>query len=185
MTEEIMKKIAEDVNSRKRSNQSRREKSLLDYYSNPNYCKYCGKMIGVELKSKASETKVKQFCDRSCATSFNNSKKPKREKQTVEKIKKESIVDTSTKKELFSRLKNWQTARTAIRKRAQITYDKSDKPKQCSKCGYDKHYEICHIKAVSDFSDDSLISEINDIDNLVALCPNCHWEFDNGLLKLD
>lgn len=51
------------------------------------------------------------------------------------------------------------------------------------KGGYDKHIEIAHIKAVSDFSDDSLISEINDKNNLVALCPNHHWEFDNGFLK--
>ena len=38
---------------------------------------------------------------------------------------------------------------------------------------------MAHIKAVSDFNDDTLISEINDIDNLIALCPNHHWEYDN------
>ena len=51
-------------------------------------------------------------------------------------------------------------------------------------CGYDKHYEIAHIKPVSDFEDDALITEINSIDNLIALCPNHHWEFDNGLLNI-
>ena len=50
--------------------------------------------------------------------------------------------------------------------------------------GYDKHYEVCHIKAVSDFSEDTPITVINHIDNLVALCPNHHWEFDNGLLDI-
>ena len=50
-------------------------------------------------------------------------------------------------------------------------------------CGYDKTYEVAHIKAVSEFSDDALISEINDINNLIALCPNHHWEFDH--LQLD
>ena len=49
---------------------------------------------------------------------------------------------------------------------------------------YNKHIEIAHKKAVSDFDDSATIAEINDINNLIALCPNCHWEFDNGLLKL-
>ena len=51
-------------------------------------------------------------------------------------------------------------------------------------CGYSKHIEICHIKAISKFSRQSKIKEINALDNLVALCPNCHWEFDHGLLKI-
>lgn len=45
--------------------------------------------------------------------------------------------------------------------------------------------EICHIKPISEFSDDTLIAIINHPDNIVILCPNCHWEFDNGLLKID
>lgn len=34
-------------------------------------------------------------------------------------------------------------------------------------------------KATSDFDDDVLIKEINNINNLIGLCPNHHWEFDN------
>lgn len=47
-----------------------------------------------------------------------------------------------------------------------------------------KHVEIAHIRAVADFSDEDLLSEINHPDNLVGLCPNHHWEYDNGLLNL-
>lgn len=50
---------------------------------------------------------------------------------------------------------------------------------KCSKCGYDKHFEVCHIKPISSFSPDTLLIEINDVSNLIALCPNCHWEFDH------
>ena len=32
---------------------------------------------------------------------------------------------------------------------------------------------------MSSFNSDALISEINSIDNLIALCPTHHWEFDN------
>lgn len=49
----------------------------------------------------------------------------------------------------------------------------------CAHCGYDKHIQICHIKAISSFDEDTLISVVNSKDNLIALCPNCHWEFDH------
>jgi AraC-like DNA-binding protein len=88
-----------------------------------------------------------------------------------------------TKGELFGCRKNWQSARTAIRKLADSIFKRSNKPRECAICGYNKHIEIAHIKGVSEFSDDSLVSEINDINNLVALCPNHHWEFDSGQLS--
>lgn len=102
----------------------------------------------------------------------------------IEKFYKKFSISSFTKKELFDRYKQWQTARSIIRKDAKCIYDNSEKPKQCVVCGYNKHYEVAHIKAVSDFTDDALISEINDIDNLIALCPNHHWEFDNDNLDI-
>lgn len=84
-----------------------------------------------------------------------------------------------TKEELFSRRENYQSARSSIRKNATDTYKNSDKPKCCLVCGYSKTYEVAHIKGVADFNGNSLISEINDISNLIALCPNHHWEYDN------
>ena len=33
--------------------------------------------------------------------------------------------------------------------------------------------------AIHSFNENSLVSEVNDISNLIPLCPNCHWEFDN------
>ena len=84
-----------------------------------------------------------------------------------------------TKGELFFRRENYQSARSSIRKNAIDTYKNSNKPKCCLVCGYSKTYEVAHIKGVSDFDNNTLISEINDISNLVALCPNHHWEYDN------
>lgn len=100
-------------------------------------------------------------------------------------FKKDGFVLNKTKKEIFEERKNWQSARTAIRKVANSIFDEYNIPKKCIICGYDKHIEIAHIKAVSEFSDDTLISEINDINNLAPLCPNHHWEFDNGILSKD
>lgn len=99
-------------------------------------------------------------------------------------IKKSNPVEKQTKGQLFGSRKNWQSARTAIRKSAQKSFEDSGKPYKCSICGYTNHIEIAHIKAVSDFDDDILISEINNPDNLIGLCPNHHWEYDNGLLKI-
>lgn len=56
-------------------------------------------------------------------------------------------------------------------------------PKCCEHCGYDRYYEVCHIKAISDFPDEALVIEVNDLSNLEALCPNCHWELDHGGLR--
>lgn len=51
--------------------------------------------------------------------------------------------------------------------------------KKCSECGYDKHFEVAHIRPISDFPPETLLTEVNSESNLKALCPNCHWEFDN------
>lgn len=98
----------------------------------------------------------------------------------ISKLKNKNIIlKNLTKGDLFKRYKSWQTARSTIQKQARLIYQNSDKPKKCICCSYDKHYEVAHIKAVSDFDDNTLISEINNVNNLIALCPNHHWEYDN------
>jgi predicted restriction endonuclease len=97
--------------------------------------------------------------------------------------KKEELLN-KTKGSLFSERKNWQSARTAIRKNATETYFRSNKEHKCAICGYNKHIEVAHIKAVSDFSNNATIREINSITNLIGLCPNHHWEYDHGLISL-
>ena len=95
----------------------------------------------------------------------------------------ESILD-KTKGELFSSRKNWQSARSAIRKLAEAAFKESNPSPKCAICGYHHHVEVAHIKAVSEFEDSATIREINSIDNLIGLCPNHHWEYDNGILEL-
>ena len=93
-------------------------------------------------------------------------------------------IKSLTKGELFGRRNGYQSARSAIRKDAQKTFLEENKEPCCKICGYNKHIEVAHIKAVSEFDDNTLISEINSIDNLIALCPNHHWEYDNGIIEL-
>ena len=101
----------------------------------------------------------------------------------IKALNKISIKDR-TKKELFETRSNWQCARSAITKNANEVYFKINENPKCAICGYDKHVEVAHIKSVSSFTDESLISEINSIDNLIGLCPNHHWEYDKGILDL-
>lgn len=105
---------------------------------------------------------------------------------SLDKLRERKEISTTneTKGDLFKRYTQWQTARSTIQKDARKIYITSNKPKRCICCGYDKHFEVAHIKAVSDFDDDVLISEINNIDNLIALCPNHHWEYDNANLDI-
>ena len=50
----------------------------------------------------------------------------------------------------------------------------------CVSCGWSHHVQVCHIKAIKDYSKDTLVSEVNALSNLILLCPNCHWLFDNN-----
>lgn len=58
----------------------------------------------------------------------------------------------------------------------------SIREKKCNICGYDKHVETCHVKPICLFDESEFIDVVNSEENLILLCPNCHWERDN-LLK--
>lgn len=70
-----------------------------------------------------------------------------------------------------------------IRHRARNMFENIENEK-CAKCSWSHHVEVCHIKPISSFPENTFVSEVNKRENLVLLCPNCHWMFDNNLLKL-
>lgn len=145
-----------------------------------------------------NETNNPKFCSRSCAVSYNNQKFPKRIKQKyfcrvcgIEIFSRRLFCDAHNPQKVDWSKRTIEEAVTyhngasnrygRIRDHAKRTYRNSDRPNKCEKCGYHKHYEVCHIKPIYLFSLNTIISVTNDINNLIALCPNCHWEFDNGL----
>jgi 5-methylcytosine-specific restriction endonuclease McrA len=80
---------------------------------------------------------------------------------------------------------SFQTGQWAyVHHNAKKLVEKEKRERVCQNCGYDKHVQICHIKPIKNFEETATLSEVNASDNLVVLCPNCHWEFDHGLLKL-
>ena len=49
----------------------------------------------------------------------------------------------------------------------------------CCICNF-PHVDVCHIKPIKDFHENTSISEVNNPSNLIILCKNCHWLFDHG-----
>jgi hypothetical protein len=155
-------------------------------------CLQCGK-----------NTTNPKFCNNSCSAKYNNPKKPKKRYEITCKYcsiifecprrKNDRTVcdkcytarafrpDTfgprtlkRVKEDWTTRVRPWTDAvRRDARKRHPAT------GKTCNKCGYTLHVEVCHIRAIVDFPDTATVSEVNSNANIIHLCPNCHWEFDN------
>lgn len=96
-----------------------------------------------------------------------------------------TFIANLTKDQVMSRYAKYYIGRSMIRKHAKRVFEESNKDKKCVICGYNKHVDVAHVKSVSDFMGDVLMSTINHINNLVGLCPTHHWEYDEGLVKLE
>ena len=93
------------------------------------------------------------------------------------------LINEITIKEYCAEKKSGANRFDNIRHRAKKQF-KNIKSEKCTKCSWPHHVEVCHIKSISSFPEDTLVSEVNKLENLVLLCPNCHWLYDNNLLKL-
>ena len=122
-----------------------------------NLCTKCSKRLSRYQKSRASS-----FC-KACQY---DSKVAEYSKKTLKEVCIEGLNRASRHKYELVRQHS---------KRVAKMYNIQ---KTC-KCGYSIHTELCHIKPISSFSDDDLLSTINSVKNLVYLCPTCHWELDN------
>lgn len=145
------------------------------------------------------ETKNPRFCSKSCSAKITNKEHIRRKKtkqckkcecliltrQTYCKdcIKTISYIEDKTIKEAVYTKHHRSSAFALVRSRAR-TIAKNNRMNSCKICGYNKHVEIAHIIPISTFPEETLLSEVNDITNLVALCRNHHWEFDRGEIKL-
>lgn len=74
--------------------------------------------------------------------------------------------------------------RQTISRDARQTFLEQGDCQKCMVCSYSTHVECCHIVDVAQWPNWATISEINDPRNLGWLCPNHHWEFDNGYLDI-
>lgn len=162
-------------------------------------CKNCGIMF--DKTPSDIKKSPNHFHNRSCATTYNNRKNPKRKKKkyyckvcgtevphrrTVCDKHLHNRVDWSkrTLKDILVINGRRQDNYMRIRDHARKLYIRSERPQCCERCGYTHHFQICHIKPIYEFNLNTPITVVNAPENLIALCPNCHWELDNGLWRI-
>ena len=195
--------------SRLRSPSKRLEGACAVYHTHgPNYSNL-GKMVYNILRFHSfnsrrlpmkclnclKETPNPKFCSRSCAATYNNRKHPKRKpehKCTIcgeritagrSRCSQHRIGRDMTLAEAIYTQHHRSSAFALVRSRARKVALQLGRT-TCQHCGYNLHVEVCHRKPIADFPEDTLLSVVNHPDNLIVLCPNHHWEFDNGLLQL-
>lgn len=153
-----------------------------------NICAHCGK-----------ETKNPKYCSKSCSAIESNTRFPKRTKITryckvCGKIldpylvtnraylcpaHNMNVVDWSKVTYASITAKRSYQIHSRIRDLARSNLKRLKMLDKCQICGYTKHVEVHHKKAINSFPPTAFISEINSLDNLMVLCPNCHWEYDS------
>lgn len=158
----------------------------------------------------SKETTNPRFCSQSCSASYNNVIHVKKKRNPTKCTKcenptkssrhtlcknhllelqeeRKTTIRTQTLGDYWSRksLENLHTSSKNVHIRLLARKDFKELTKQpCKNCGYTKHVELCHIKPINSFPETALVSEVNSRENIVQLCPNCHWELDNNLLEL-
>lgn len=162
-------------------------------------CLQCGGAIRLKPRQAMSVFNERKFCSLSCAAKYNNSETPKRKSKAPITLVCEHCgvafdVPTSSYRRMYCDNCKGASHRCGNRTKASADWQRRDvrshaisimrgREKVCGICGYSKFVEICHIKSVAEFPDEATFAEINHPDNLAYLCPNCHWEFDHGMIS--
>ena len=149
-----------------------------------------------------------KFCSRSCAAKRNNVLHPKRamrpctecgmERTDYKTAKCLDCHRKSLKRESLNRYQAWTLGEMRgdgsvnfncrypyIRTMSRRAYKESGRPMECLVCNYSLHVDIAHVRDVKSYPDTATVAEVNDLSNLIALCKNHHWEFDNGYLQIE
>lgn len=148
------------------------------------------------------ETNNPKFCCKSCSATYTNKETPKRKtkrkcivcgafvsthrnarcdihtqeyKESIE-FKNKTLREYQNRDSVKDKPPSWINSHVRNFARSWL---KHLTKLPCAKCGYDKHVELAHIKAVSEFDLDAKLGDIHSESNVIQLCPNCHWEFDN------
>lgn len=162
-------------------------------------CSNCAKKKSIKrCNYKRSKTK-KFFCDSSCAAAYNNTVHIKRRKKiglcvdcgAEVQHRSERCTDcyaTSIRNKYNSSTLKDFIYQPGANKYNAIRYHARRVAREagmnyCAICGYDTHVQICHIIPISNFDENDLMIDVNSPSNLLPLCPNHHWEFDNGIVS--
>jgi len=145
------------------------------------------------------QVKQKKFCNQSCAAKYNNtlSTSPRNKPKIRLCVSCGEVFTRTDGHTSNTRCPDCGSVRLSvlpsktksecrieeIRRHARITLFKA-KPRSCQVCGYSFHVDACHINPIRLFPATALVSEINALPNLAALCKNHHDELDKGAITL-
>lgn len=147
-------------------------------------------------------TKNPKFCTASCAAIYNNKSRRKNpipyckgegcDKITYGKTgycnecRVEFTIEEYAKRTIKDLMGNFRKNRyQEIRNHAHRVADFHNLEKKCPYCGYQNHFDLCHIKSIGDFDKNTKLFIVNHVDNLIYLCKNHHWDLDNGFLTIE
>lgn len=158
-----------------------KEKHLKIYLENPNICQYCGSPILPREGEVLHKVKIRKFCNHSCNANYTNEhcRGYTLKKNRIKKEKKYGVDENVPICSLYGKGAS-KYALVRAKARSKMNFNKVDK--KCVICGYDKHVEVHHKKSCNTYEDDTLLSVVNDLDNIVYLCPNHHFEADNNMI---
>lgn len=171
------------------------------YAMRSSVCLFCGE----EFSRRKSGSDEMKFCSKSHAASFNNAARPPRDVAVLRRCetcpecggrrsdsRKDSICRKCRKSADTARI-NAMTLQEVRDQYSVSQYHAKIRAWSraayvgewaCLDCGYSLHVDICHVRDVKDFPMSTTVGVVNDPNNLVALCKNHHWEFDNGFLSV-
>jgi len=153
---------------------------------NPKYCsRSCSAVIS---NKKVVKHKAKIRTCTKCNSTFKRDKKHRRN-TTCHKCWAE-FLDTPNKtlkeywdkKSIKNKHPSWKNSHIRALNRS---WNKNLLRNGCCVCGYKTHVELAHIKPISSFSETAKLYEVNAPSNILPLCPNHHWEFDNNYLLIE
>lgn len=150
--------------------------------TNPKYCsKSCSaKHTNVLYPKKKTKKKcvdcgepVKSYRHNRCSIHHEEYKSNKYQNKTIGEYRNKMSVKGKHPSWVHSHIRNFCR-----------NWNKDLTEQPCAFCNYHLHVELCHIKPLSDFPDDTLLGEVNSKQNVIQLCRNCHWELDHGYLSV-
>lgn len=163
-------------------------------------CAECGLLVSRKPSEITRNESGRVFCTGSCSATYLNRMSPKKarklaqckgcgteirvQRRLCKECQSARQIGQLTVGELREKHGTNALARRAIASNARYRFLKVNPKPACAVCGYSVHVETAHRKDVADFDAAALVSDVNSLDNLVGLCPNHHWEFDRGLLKV-
>jgi 5-methylcytosine-specific restriction endonuclease McrA len=163
---------------RQKSNRSiKKPNSDLTKISNdPNMvnCEFCKNYFLPNLRQKQKKEKnLPVFCSRYCLISYSRDAKNKKNRSVYENRTISYYTSLPKVKTLHPSYRYMHIRRFCRR------WNKHLLTQPCKFCGSTESIELAHIKPISSFPKETKLGIVNNPNNVIPLCSNCHKKFDS------